>query len=119
MKIININRKMVKKIRIANTSNQIYPQDELLHIHRYCETEEHGGKQRTGQVRTGQDGTGQDRTGQDRTGQDRTGQDRTGQDRIIGSLMKQDKIRLYKIYPHSQQSYLGNQIQFTMIILIV
>ena len=72
MKIININRKMERKIRITNTSNQIYPQDELLHIHRYCETEEHGGKQRSGQVRTGQDRTGQDRTGQDRTGQDRT-----------------------------------------------
>ena len=80
---------MDRKIRIANTSNQIYPQDELLHKHRYCETEEHRGKQRSGQGRT-------------------------GQDRITGSLMKQDKI-----YHHSQQSYLRNQIQFTMIILIV
>ena len=53
MKIININGKMERKIRIANTSNQIYPQDELLHKHRYCETEEHRGKQRTGQDRTG------------------------------------------------------------------
>ena len=26
---------MERKIRIANTSNQIYPQDELLHKHRY------------------------------------------------------------------------------------
>ena len=50
---------MERKIRIANTSNQIYPQDELLHKHRYCETEEHGGKQRSGQDRTGQDRTGQ------------------------------------------------------------
>ena len=40
-----------------------------FHKHRYCETEEHGGKQRSGQDRTGQDRTGQDRTGQDRTGQ--------------------------------------------------
>ena len=53
MKIININGKMERKIRIANTSNQIYPQDELLHKHRYCKTEEHGGKQRTGQDRIG------------------------------------------------------------------
>ena len=68
MKIININRKMERKIRIANTSNQIYPQDELLHKHRYCETEEHGGKQRSGQDRTVWDRTGQDRTVQDRTG---------------------------------------------------
>ena len=67
MKIVNINGKMERKIRIANTSNQIYPQDELLHKHRYCETEEHRGKQRSGQGRT-------------------------GQDRITGSLMKQDKI---------------------------
>ena len=77
MKIININGKMERKIRIANTSNQTYPQDELLHKHKYCETEEHGGKQRSGQ--------------------DSIGQDRTGQDRIIWSLMNQDKIRLYKI----------------------
>ena len=81
MKIININGKMERKIRIVNTSNQIYPQDELLHKHRYCETEEHGGKQRSGQGRAGQDSTVQDRTGQDRIGQDRTGQVRTGQDR--------------------------------------
>ena len=53
---------MERKIRIVNTSNQIYPQDELLHKHRYCETEEHGGKQRTGQDSIGQDRTGQDRT---------------------------------------------------------
>ena len=65
---------MERKIRIANTSNQIYPQDELLHKHKYCETEEHRGKQRSGQGRAGQDRTGQDRTGQDRTGQVRTGQ---------------------------------------------
>ena len=65
---------MERKIRIVNTSNQIYPQDELLHKHRYCETEEHGDKQRTGQDRTGQDRIVWDRTGQDRTGQDRTGQ---------------------------------------------
>ena len=68
MKIININRKMERKIRIVHTSNQTYPQDELLHKHRYCETEEHGGNQRTGENRTGQDRTGQDRTGQDKTG---------------------------------------------------
>ena len=49
MEIINTNRKMERKIRIANTSNQIYPQDELLNKHRYCETEEHGGKQRSRQ----------------------------------------------------------------------
>ena len=65
---------MERKIRIANTSNQIYPQDELLHKHRYCETEEHGGKQRSGQDRTVQYSTVQYRTGWDRTGQDRTGQ---------------------------------------------
>ena len=59
MEIINTNRKMERKVRIANTSNQIYPQDELLHKHRYCETEEHGGKQRTGQDRIGQDRSGQ------------------------------------------------------------
>ena len=60
---------MERKIRIASTSNQIYPQDELLHKHRYCETEEHGGKQRSGQDRTGQVRSGQDRSGQDRIGQ--------------------------------------------------